>query len=189
MCLIYLNDVITFSNSAAEHSRDADPVLEVLRHAGISLKFEKCLFFTNSVRYLKHIVRPGTLEVDDSHMRALRQAKPPRTPSELLSFLGSCNVYRRFDRDCTKTAKPLYYMLKVSPSEITKLDEKQLESFRHLVKAVTEPPVLALPKLGSMRWLVSNEHDVFVVIMESDFDVHTFAVDTRLNRRIIVDNQ
>ena len=45
-------------------------------------------------------------------------------------------------------AHPLYHLLKGGPKNLPKLGEKQLESFRSLIKAVTEPPVLALPQKG-----------------------------------------
>jgi len=38
---------------------------------------------------------------------ALKHAKLPTTKTQLKSFLGMCNVYRRFLKDFAKRAKPL----------------------------------------------------------------------------------
>ena len=45
ICLVYLNDVIVFLRTHAEHVNHLDAVLRLLRSAGISLKLNKCRFF------------------------------------------------------------------------------------------------------------------------------------------------
>lgn len=149
-CLIYIDDVIVFSSTAEQHLTDVDNVLTVLSRAGVSLKFEKFSFFTDTVRYLGHIIRPGALEIDDAHVSSLRQAKPPKTLTDLRSFLGFVNVYGRFVPSFTRTARPLYDLLKGQEKEgdLPDLLEEQLNSFSSLIDAVTSPLVLALPCRG-----------------------------------------
>ena len=48
-CLVYLDDIIVFSNTVEEHLTHVDEVLQVLRDSGFSLKLKKCNFFTQSV--------------------------------------------------------------------------------------------------------------------------------------------
>ena len=43
--LVYLDDVIIYSNSAREHFDHVEHVLTLLQEAGISLRLEKCAFF------------------------------------------------------------------------------------------------------------------------------------------------
>jgi len=64
------------------------------------------------------------------------------------SFLGSCNVYRRFVKGFAKIAAPLSDMLKKDsqtdwdkPIEPT---EEQQEAFDTLKSHLTSPPILAL---------------------------------------------
>ncbi len=77
-CLIYIDDVIVYSPTAEKHLNDVEEVLSVLKQAGVSLKFEKCFFYTNVVRYLGHIIKPTQLEIDHVHVAALKEAKPPK---------------------------------------------------------------------------------------------------------------
>ena len=51
-CLIYLDDIIIFSNSVEEHIDHVDDVLTCLEKAGVSLNVRKCNFFTEKVEYL-----------------------------------------------------------------------------------------------------------------------------------------
>jgi len=107
ICLVYLDDVIIFSANAEQHFKDVDTVLHRLREAGVTLNLEKYTWFSDEVEYLGHIVRPGQLHVHKKNVEALKHAKLPTTKTQLKSFLGMCNVYRRFLKDFAKRAKPL----------------------------------------------------------------------------------
>lgn len=54
--LIFLDDLIVFSNSLEEHEGRLQHVLQRLRENGLKLSPSKCKFFQTSVRYLGHIV-------------------------------------------------------------------------------------------------------------------------------------
>lgn len=59
--LVYLDDVIIFSQTIREHFTHVKTVLRILYEAGVTLKLPKCFFFQTSVSYLDHVVRPDTL--------------------------------------------------------------------------------------------------------------------------------
>ena len=84
-CLVfYLDDVIVFSKPVEEHFAHLDAILSAVKVAGISLKLSKCSFFTNTVKYLGHLIEPGTLEVDETQLsreRNTHQLKQSCGPS------------------------------------------------------------------------------------------------------------
>jgi len=47
------------------------------------------------------------MHVHNKNVDALKHAKFQTTKNQLKSFLGMCNVYRRFVKDLAKRAKPL----------------------------------------------------------------------------------
>jgi len=102
ICLVYLDDVIIFSANAEQHVKDVDTVLHRLREAGVTLNLQKCTWFSDEFEYLGHIVRPGQLHVHNKNVDALKHAKFPTTKTQLNSFFGMCNVYRRFVKDFAK---------------------------------------------------------------------------------------
>ena len=79
ICLVYSDDVIIFSANAEQHVKDVDTVLHRLREAGVTLRLEKCTWFSDEVEYLGHIVRPGQLHVQNKSVDALKHAKFPTT--------------------------------------------------------------------------------------------------------------
>lgn len=159
-CLVYLDDVIVFSADPAQHIKHVDFALTALRKAGISLKIDKCQFFTQKVKYLGHIVRPGSIEVDQAATKSLREAKPPETLTQLKSFLGFVNVYRRFIPEFTKTAQPLYDLQKdVKGKRLPPLTEVPIAAFNALIKAVLDPVILSIPKQGLKYSLDTDASD------------------------------
>jgi len=106
ICVIYFDDVIMFSEKAEQHVKDVTTVLHHLREAGVILNLEKCTWFSDEVEYLGHIVRPGQLHVQNKNVDALKHAQFPTTKTQVRSFLGMSNIYRRFVKDFAKRAKP-----------------------------------------------------------------------------------
>jgi len=102
LCIVYLDDVIIFSASSEQHVKDADVVFTRLREAGVTLNLEKCTWFSDEVEYPGHFVRPCQLHVENQNVYSLKHASFPTTKTQLKSFLGMCNVYRRFVRDFAK---------------------------------------------------------------------------------------
>lgn len=72
--LIYIDDAIVLSLNAEQYVRDVDEILQVLGDTGVSLKFDKCIFFTDTIRYLGHIIKPARLKVDENDVKDLTRA-------------------------------------------------------------------------------------------------------------------
>lgn len=106
-CIVYVDYFILFSSSLDDQLPHVYIVLEVLRGIGMTVRLEKCRFFAESVHYLGHVVRAGRLEVTSEITEAVAKARPPRTYTEVWSFLGLCNVHRRFGKHLATVAAML----------------------------------------------------------------------------------
>ncbi|CAN8076123.1 unnamed protein product [Agarophyton chilense] len=106
-CLVNLDDLIIFSQDVESHLRHVEEILKALQSAGIILKFKKYEWFAGTVRYLGHVIKPGQLAIPETQTAALREVQPPSTQKKLRSFLGLCNVYRRFVPPYSHIAAPL----------------------------------------------------------------------------------
>lgn len=105
--LVFIDDLIIFSESLEEHESRLMHVLKRLKEYGLKLSPEKCKFFQTSVRYLGHIVSENGVETDPVKIEALKTWPRPRNLKELRSFLGFSGYYRRFIQDYSKIIKPL----------------------------------------------------------------------------------
>jgi len=146
-CLVYLDDIIVFSQSAGEYLEHLREIITALRGAGVSLKAKKCHLFQEEVEYLGHIVSRGELKVQDRNIRGLKEASPLRCKKDLRSFLGMCNVYRRCVKDFAQVARPSAATTSSKrPDRWGTLSDEALGAFEELKRRLTEAPILALPR-------------------------------------------
>ena len=55
-CIVYLDDIIIFSDTKEEHLKRLEAVFQKLSAAGLKLKPSKCFFFREEIKYLGHVV-------------------------------------------------------------------------------------------------------------------------------------
>ena len=159
-CLVYLDDIIIFSKTLDENIQHVDEILIVLCEAGMSLKLRKCHFFVKSVEYLGHVIRPGLLQVATRNVEAIERAQHPLTETQVRSFLGMCNVYRRFIKNFARIAAPLVELTKkAAPEKHQKLTDDQIESFNLLKESLTNTPILRLPREGLLYSVDTDASD------------------------------
>ncbi|GJQ93455.1 putative reverse transcriptase domain-containing protein [Tanacetum coccineum] len=59
------------------------------------------------VVFLGHVINGNGIHVDNSKIKAVKNWKAPRTPTEVCSFLGLAGYYHRFLENFSKITKPL----------------------------------------------------------------------------------
>ena len=72
-CLIFLDDILIFSESFDEHLNRLEAVFSRLRQHGLKLKASKCEFFKDRERYLRHVVSQSGVETDPDKISALKE--------------------------------------------------------------------------------------------------------------------
>lgn len=105
--LVFLDDLIVFSETLEQHEERLMRVLHRLKEFGLKLSPEKCNFFRKSVKYLGHVVSENGVKTDPDKISTLTTWPRPNNIRERKSFLGSTGYYRRFIKDFSKIAKPL----------------------------------------------------------------------------------
>jgi hypothetical protein len=110
--IIYLDDLLIYSDSLAEHKLHVRMVLEKLRDAGLYLKPSKCQFHVQEVAFLGFIVGPQGVQMDPSKVSAITSWPVPKSVHDIRVFLGLANFYRRFIRNFSKVAAPITALLR-----------------------------------------------------------------------------
>jgi len=55
-CIVYLDDVLIYSNTLQQHRNDVSNILEAIRKSGMKVKPSKCQFHQNEREYLGFII-------------------------------------------------------------------------------------------------------------------------------------
>ena len=91
----------------------------------------------------------GMLAVAQVAVEAFKHFKLPETRTHTKSFLGLCNVYRRFVINFAPKAPALNVLVKKGqPAKLLSLTKDQIGAYNNLKEALIKPPILSLPSLN-----------------------------------------
>ena len=161
-CLMYLIDVIVFSDMPEEHLWRMRVVFDHLHEHSLKLKPSKCEVFKSEINYLAHHVsQKGVLPLK-KNLESIAQCSPPDTYTKVKSFVGLVGHYRCFIKGFSKIAAPLYDLTsgdnKDKKSEHVDLSPEAREAFDHLKSACLQAPILSFPDFNKLFLL---EMDAF----------------------------
>ena len=106
-----LDDLIITGSNDETHFRNLERTLERMCSMGIKLKREKCVFMKPSVEYFAFVVDRDGIHPSPHKVQAIQEVPVPENPTDLKSFLGLINYYRRFVPDMATLAHPLNHLL------------------------------------------------------------------------------
>ena len=141
--LIYVDDIIVYSDSFDQHLKDLDQVFKRLTQHHLTLKPSKCHFTAKQVDYLGHVISKEGTKPNPNKTAVIDMYPVPKDKTEMRRFMCMSNFYRRFIHNYSKLACPLNHLLKNDTKWEWSSDcEKAfLEIKRQLVSA----PILAYP--------------------------------------------
>lgn len=109
--------------SPRDHIERVQRVLEVLYKAVVTIKLKKSKIFDEYTGYFGHVTRSGRLDIAKQTAYTVTVLEEPTTRTELRSFLGFCNVARRFVSNIAWLTAPLNWKIKKDqPKESVALD-------------------------------------------------------------------
>ena len=154
-CLIYLDDLIVFSEMPEEHLRRMRVVFD-----GLKLKPSKCDVFKSEINYLAHHVSQKGVLPSKKNLELIAQCPPPDTYTKVKSFVGLVGHYRHFIKGFAKIAAPLYDLTsgdnKDKKSEHVDLSPEAREAFDRLKAACLQAPILSFPDFNKLFLLETD---------------------------------
>ena len=139
-CQVYLDDILIYSKTRAEHRRHLEQVFAKLEENGLQIDANKCEFFKTEVKFLGVILSTTGLRMDPEKIEVILGWLQPTCLKEVQAFVGFCNFYRRFIKAFSKIAKPLTLMARKEVG-FAWSDAAQA-AFEALKNAVTKAPIL-----------------------------------------------
>jgi hypothetical protein len=141
--VVFIDDILVYSNSHLEHEQHLKVVLHTLKENQLYSKLDKCEFWLQEVIFLGHVIYAEGILVDLRKVEVVLKWERPTNVTEIRSFLGLAGYYRRFIEGFSTIASPL---TKLTRKEVRFVWSEECDaSFQELKERLTSAPVLALP--------------------------------------------
>lgn len=132
----YLDDIIIGGRTNDENLERTKLVLKGLREYGFTIKLEKCKFQMPELRFLGKILDKNGQRPDPDKIKAIEELPAPTDITELRSFLGAVNWYRKFVPSMSTIQAPLdLLLLKDAPFEWNQQCEESFQKFKRILKS------------------------------------------------------
>ena len=141
--VLYLDDILTFSPTVEEMLARLEEVFKRFEKANLKLKPSKCKLFQTSVEFLGHVVSNEGISCDPKKIEAIDQWQTPKNVKAVRSFVGFCQYYRKYIKDFSNIAAPLYHLTRKRAK--FEWNETCENAFLTLKESLVSAPVLAYP--------------------------------------------
>ena len=158
ICLCYLDDILIFGQTVAQHLERLRKVFQRLREAKLKLKPKKCHFFQKEVTFLGHIVNAEGVGTESSKVQKITESPAPQNLTEVRSVLGLFSYYRRFIPHFSDIAKPLIKL--TEKNKQFHWGEEQDVAFERLKELLSQAPILVHPRREGQFVLDTDASDV-----------------------------
>jgi len=168
--VVYMDDILVATETLESHIDVLKEVFTVLISNKLELKLGKCAFLYTKVEYLGYKVSKRGIQPTDRGIAAVQNFPEPKTTKEVHSFVGLASYFRRFIRDFSLIARPLYQLLK---KDVTfKFGEEERLAFVTLKNRLVEAPILAVynPKAHTELHCDASAHGFGAILMQQQSD-------------------
>jgi hypothetical protein len=149
---VYIDDILIFSNNPDEHLLHIKEVIAILAQNNLETRSEKCQWMRKSLDYLVFTIQGSTnlasggIKPSIKKIQAVTDWEIPKNVRHVQSFLGFTHLYRRFFRDYSSIASPLYNL--TEKGKTIYWSNECNHAFRTLKKCLTMAPLLVTPRTG-----------------------------------------
>lgn len=143
--LLYLDDILIFSDNFDEHINRIKRVLERLIESNLKANAKKCQWLCESVAYLGYTISKEGIATDSDKVKVIVEWPLPEKCGQLGSFLGLAGFYRRFIQNFSTIAKPLQELSNGEPNDTITWNPESEGALKLLKSLISSAPVLAHP--------------------------------------------
>src|ERR1700742_875693 len=139
--IVYLDDILIYSDDPASHQEHIKEVLRRLRKNKLFANTKKCEWSVDTVEYLGYIMSPAGLTMAADKVKAITDWPTPWKVRNIQSFLGFANFYHCFIHNYSEIILPLNRLTRKGVDWLWSADCQA--AFDNLKHAFTHAPILA----------------------------------------------
>ena len=159
--MIYLNNILTYSNNMSEHCQYIKKVLKSLYKTSLYARAKKYKFYFELVEYPEYILSSSGLTMSNNKVKIIQDWPEPKKVKDIQSFLGLANVYCWFIFNYLNIVIPLTCLIQKNIP--WKFNFFYCDAFNSLKKAFTSTSILT-------HWISDTQ-----LIIENDASDYAFT--------------
>ena len=133
--IVYIDDVLVYSSSIAEHWKHLHSFLDTIKRNGLVVSVKKIKLFQTKVRFLGYDISKAQIcPIDKAIQFADKFPDVITDKTQLQRFLGSLNYVADFYKDTRKQCKPLFDRLKANPPSWSDVHTSLVKQIKSHVK-------------------------------------------------------
>lgn len=164
-CYPYVDDVLVFSHSAAEHLEHLRTLFQRLTDYGVVINVAKCVFGADEINFLGYRINKDGTCPPMERIEALQNYPLPKTVQGLRRFLGMINFYRRFLPKAAELQTPLVKVLassKLKGAKPVPWTPELEQAFQKCKDSLVSATLLAHPVPDAILGLFTDASSVHV---------------------------
>ena len=110
--VVYLDDILIFSQNETEHEQHVREVLRQLQQHNLYAKLSKCEFHRQDVRFLGLRVGADGVSMDPDRVDTIKDWPMLESFHDIQVFLGFTGFFRQFVKNYARITAPLTDMLR-----------------------------------------------------------------------------
>ena len=140
---VYMDDITVYGGDFEECLTNLEVVLQRSIEKNLVLNWEKFHFMVDQGIVIGHVISSRGIKVDKEKIELISKLSSPTNVKTVRQFLSHAGFYRRFIKDFSKIAKPLYKLLEKDAKFSWERDCQK--SFEELRSHLTTAPIVRAP--------------------------------------------
>lgn len=140
--LIYIDDIVIYSESPEQGLENLKLVLDTLHKTGFSLNVNKCKFLHTEIEYLGRIISNGQVSPSTGKVQALLNSTVPTTVKQVRQFCGLAGYFRKFIPNFSLLMIPLYNLTRNNTKWNWGIEHEAARN--KILKLLVSEPILTL---------------------------------------------
>ena len=106
-CIVFMDDILIFSETLDDHMRDVQRVLDRISDSGLTLKPSKCFFCMPGISFLGYYIDSEGIHMQSEKVESIVNFPDPTNLTEARSFKGLAGFYAHFIPKFSSIVKPI----------------------------------------------------------------------------------
>ncbi len=171
--LIYINDILIFSQSMKKHVEQVKLVLKQLKKFSFFVKFSKCSFHVFHVNFFNFRMKFDDISIQKNKIVVVKKWSLSKSYKNVQFFIEFANFYRRFVYDFFRVSIDLTSLFKKDEKNKFKIKfvliSKRIESMKTLKRVFTSASMLRYYELDDESIIKTNVLDFVIARMFFQF--------------------